>query len=110
MLQDMHWRSIIIERVIDMDIKQECHNIADTYGYPAQSGQLIEECAELIQAISKYKRAKTAEEQHVAFSHYLEEIADVEIMLDQIKYLLDIKENDLNDIKQYKIHRVLNRI
>jgi len=93
-----------------MDIKQECHNIADTYGYPAQSGQLIEECAELIQAISKYKRAKTAEEQHVAFSHYLEEIADVEIMLEQVKYLIGIKEDELEGIKEYKLHRQLSRI
>ena len=30
--------------------------IADYYGYEAQSNQLIEECAELIQAINKHKR------------------------------------------------------
>jgi len=111
MLRDMHSRSIIIGKEINMENMHDmCKQIADKYGYPSQSSQLMEECAELIQAINKYKRAKTADEQHVALQHYAEEIADVEIMLDQIKYLLDIKEDDLNDIKQYKLHRTLNRV
>lgn len=92
------------------NMRDMCKQIADKYGYPSQSGQLMEECAELIQAINKYKRAKTGEEQHIALQHYIEEIADVEIMLEQIKYLLDIKSSELDDIKQYKIHRVLSRI
>jgi len=93
-----------------MDIHELCKTVADKFGYPAQSSQLMEECAELIQAVNKYKRAKTAEETHTALQHYAEEIADVEVMLEQIKYLLDIKESDLDDIKQFKLHRVLNRI
>ena len=31
---------------------------AKYYGYEAQSNQLVEECAELIQAVNKYRRAR----------------------------------------------------
>lgn len=32
---------------------------AKYYGYEAQSNQLVEECAELIQAVNKYRRVET---------------------------------------------------
>ena len=38
--------------ISDLNIKN-----AEHYGYEAQSNQLVEECAELIQAVSKYRRA-----------------------------------------------------
>jgi len=91
------------------DIKALCKNIADHYGYPSQSNQLMEECAELIQAVNKYKRAKTSDAQYIAFRNYVEEIADVEIMLEQIKYLINVKEQDLNETKLYKLHRTIER-
>lgn len=70
---------------------------AEHYGYEAQSLQLVEECAELIQAVSKYRRvaAKGEDEKLIALGNLIEEIADVEIMLEQIKYLLKIPEEDL---------------
>lgn len=88
---------------------------ADYYGYDAQSNQLIEECAELIQAINKHKRVlhnvqsvnMTLKE---AISNVSEEIADVEIMLTQIKYLLGINEQYIDTIKEMKIKRTAQRI
>jgi NTP pyrophosphatase (non-canonical NTP hydrolase) len=85
------------------DIKTMCKTIADRYGYPVQSFQLIEECSELIQAVSKYRRQGNSD----ALRNYIEEIADVEIMLEQIKYLLGIKEDDIEGVKLYKLHRTL---
>lgn len=78
--------------------------IAYYYGITAQLGILQEECAELIQAISKHLRGEPKD-------NMLEEIADVEIMIDQIRSLLS--ENDLlaiNHIKENKIDRQLARI
>ena len=49
-----------------MDISAENIKIAQYYGYDAQSNQLIEECAELIQAVNKYRRAKAGEESIIA--------------------------------------------
>lgn len=90
---------------------------AKYYGYEAQSNQLVEECAELIQAVNKYRRAvarlgePVAEEKRdIALDNLREEIADVEIMLEQIKYLLKIPEEDLQSIKLYKVNRTRERI
>lgn len=90
---------------------------AKYYGYEAQSLQLIEECAELIQAVNKYRRAvarlrePVAEDKKaVALDNLVEEIADVEIMLEQVKYLLQIPEEDIQAIKLYKVNRTKERI
>ena len=88
---------------------------ADYYGYETQSNQLIEECAELIQAINKHKRVMhngqsvniTLKE---SINNVSEEIADVEIMLTQIKYLLGINEQYIDTIKEMKIKRTAQRI
>ena len=44
---------------MENDIKIMCKQVADKFGYPAQSSQLMEEYAELIQAVNKYKRQKS---------------------------------------------------
>ena len=97
-----------------MDISEELNQIAKHYGYEAQSNQLIEECAELIQAINKYKRATKeevfTEKAYVALNNLIEEITDVEIMLEQIKHLLAIPEDDIKIIKCYKINRTKERM
>ena len=93
--------------ISDLNIKN-----AEHYGYEAQSNQLVEECAELIQAVSKYRRAvaKGEDEKLIALGNLIEEIADVEIMLEQIKYLLKIPEEDLIAYKQFKVNRTKERI
>lgn len=67
-------------------------SIADHYGLENQMSMLEEECAELIQAISKLRRVGVAEQIGVDYigarSHVAEEIADVRIMLEQVEYLL----------------------
>lgn len=100
-----------------MGISQELKKIADHYGYEVQSNQLIEECAELIQAISKYRRATTGAGEPLAdykstlvLDNLIEEIADVEIMLEQIKYLLHIPEAEIEVIKRFKINRTKERM
>lgn len=97
-----------------MNIAEEIKKIAEHYGYEAQSNQLIEECAELIQAISKHLRAKEWDKEQIALENLIEEIADVEIMLEQIKYLLQIvspiTEEDMQAVKIYKVNRTKERI
>ena len=86
---------------------------AKYYGYEAQSNQLVEECAELIQAVSKYRRAKATGGQptlNLVFENLVEEIADVELMLEQVKYLLQIPEEDIQANKLYKVNRTKERI
>lgn len=90
---------------------------AKYYGYEVQSNQLVEECAELIQAISKYRRATAGGGQPLAdykrtvvLENLIEEIADVEIMLEQIKYLLQIPEDELEAVKIFKVKRTRERM
>ena len=80
-----------------------------TYGAPAQKQMVIEECAELIQAICKLDRAKTFDETAKAITHISEEIADVEIMLEQLKIILG-NEYEVVDIKEHKIKRLAERL
>ena len=91
-------------------MENELKKIADHYGYDTQSLQLIEECAELIQAINKHQRASVKLETIDAIKNLAEEIADVEIMIAQIKYLLSIPEREIATIKEYKIYRTLYRM
>ena len=85
--------------------------IAEHYGYDSQSRQLIEEMAELTQAINKAwrKRYDDFEERTKTFENIREEICDVEIMLAQIKYLLGCNDK-VEQEKERKILRQLERI
>lgn len=95
---------------MDEKLKEQAKTIAKKAGYENQSMMLIEECSELIQAVSKYKRAVTREERTLAYLNYLEEIADVELMLFQIKYLLALPEEDIEAVKVCKVNRTLERM
>lgn len=95
-----------------MEIFGKIKQIADFYGYEPQSNQLVEECAELIQAVNKYRRAVLGKGQPVsedkketAFDNLVEELADVQIMIWQISYFLDV---DKDSIEEY-IHKKLDR-
>lgn len=79
----------------------------------------MEESAELIQAINKYWRKQlkcgertilevpigTPEEEHIK-----EEIADVIICIEQLKYLLSVKDVEINEIIQQKLERQIRWI
>ena len=92
--------------------------IAEHYGIENQSIQLTEEMAELTIALNKYRRSSKVEHQTISESideqfiieQIIEEICDVEIVLEQIKYLLNHSSDDLAVWKQRKIERQLERI
>lgn len=79
-------------------INEDLKYIADHYGLEHQLGKCKEELGELIKAIDSLdERAIT------------EEVADVEIMTKQLKYLMRI-EPSVEIYKDYKIARQLRRI
>ena len=93
--------------------------IADAYGYDVQSRQCIEEMAELTQTINKFWRKDlkcgqlTTLEVPIGSPQELsiiEEIADVGICLEQMKYFLAIREEDINKVIEQKLDRQLKRI
>ena len=69
-----------------------------------------EECAELIQAISKYNRArgigqKTNISLEDAKSQLLEELADVKLCIEEILYLTSCDITDMIDMKAEKVRK-----
>ena len=76
----------------------------DFYGEDIQSTVCMEECAELIQAISKQKRGKSDKE------HLTEEIADVLICIKLLQSIYDIPDGHITDWIISKQARMLERI
>ena len=97
-------------------MRDKIRKIANMYGYNSQSRQCIEEMAELTQAINKFWRNELQCGKRKIFQVPIEspnlrsiqeEIADVQIMLWQLCYLLDL---DIESVIEYKLDRQLERI
>lgn len=69
----------------------------------------MEECAELIQAISKYKRGKP-DRDNMAEEIAAEEIADVLISIENMKYVAGISDKKIQKWIDYKQKRSLKRV
>ena len=74
------------------------------YGKDVQSTVCMEECAELIQAISKEKRGKSDKD------HLAEEIADVIICIEMLKQIYNITEDAIYSWVINKQERIIRRI
>lgn len=77
----------------------------EKFGVNNQLDQAQEELSELIQAISKYKRGFKDGRKRV-----IEEIVDTEIMIMQIKIMLKLEQQELEEQKLYKLERLKNTI
>lgn len=101
-----------------MTIDEQIQYIANYYGYESQSRQCIEEMAELTQAINKLWRAKHidtykpgAEEVIIkAEENFIEEMADVFIMICQLQELQGIDDNKFIKVIEKKLDREVKRI
>ena len=83
--------------------KDKLQMIADHYGIMKQLRQLAEECSELaVEASHSARKGLTV--------GIIEEIADVEIMIEQIIYLAKIDRCDIEDCINYKLDRQIKRI
>ena len=92
-------------------------------GEENQMRQTQEELAELIVAINKYERAikndrcpshllEYYKNTDIAYARkeVIEEMADVLIMLDAIKKILDIQDEEIEHFRAFKLSRLLNRL
>lgn len=70
----------------------------------------MEECAELVQAISKVMRAKTDAEKNQARTNLLAEIADVLISIDLLQVTEEIGSDEIMTAVDEKMVRNLARI
>ena len=74
------------------------------YGKDVQSTVCMEECAELIQAISKEKRGNSEKD------HLSEEMADVIICIEMLKQIYNITEDEIYSWVITKQERIIRRI
>ena len=82
----------------------------DYYGSFEQHSVAMEECGELIQAISKFMRATKPSDMLIARNHIKEEMADVLIMLAQLQEMHSIDGKELEQEIDYKLARLNERI
>lgn len=76
----------------------------ECYGTEKQSVVCMEECCELVQAISKELRGKSDKE------HLAEEMADVLICMKMLKIMYHVTDDELNEWIKKKQFRQLKRI
>jgi NTP pyrophosphatase (non-canonical NTP hydrolase) len=87
----------------NMDIYGVCKEILERYGKEKQLDMVAEECSELIQAVMKNKRGRDNR------ANVLEEIADVELMIEQLNVIFDIGYTEILFIKEAKLQKVLDK-
>ena len=95
-----------LESGAEMSVEKKIRFIADHYPRSSQMGVAQEECAELIQAISKVRRLGINGE---TLDHMAEEIADVRIMCAQLVAILGLNEAVSRNIDQ-KLDRQMKLI
>lgn len=89
-----------------MNRNQILHTAVETFGRDSQMMMMVEEMSELTKAISKFYRAKDIDEEEAAVANIKEEMADVQIMLDQMKIMFGYGE----EIEREKLERLEKRI
>lgn len=82
-------------------VLEEC---VQRYGVETHIYLLIEECGELLQALSKLRRNGTPK----ARANLEEEVADVLIMLNQMIHIFQME--DVQSIMDYKLDRLQERL
>lgn len=77
------------------------------YGEAAQIDMAVEEMAELTKALCKVKRATPGATTTAAVANVIEEIADVQIMLDQLRLIF---ARSTDEVEEDKLRRLLGRL
>ena len=91
-------------------MKQLLERVITAYGMNKQLDVAIEELSELIQAICKIKRRDSISNESFAVKGNLaEEMADVEIILAELKLLFD-NEDNVKEWNNYKLDRLEKRL
>ena len=77
------------------------------FGEDAQGLQACEELGELIQAVSKIRRAiHSGEPLDAAYYNLVEEMADVLLLMDQLKTMYGITDRELQAVADRKVKRI----
>lgn len=97
---------IAVEEKRSYEMKEKEKEIIEHYGVMPQLKHLQGEMFELTEAIINHENEMTKGN----LSHIIEELADVQVMIDQLKTYYKVKDIDLNKEMEYKVNRQMNRI
>jgi hypothetical protein len=98
----------LIEYSISLPYKQKIKEIINVYGEEHQINKAIEEMAELTKELIKYQnRHQEYLTQEKIIKNIKQELADVEVMIEQIKIIFNFTQNEIDEIKQRKVRKVL---
>ena len=94
-----------------MNVKKLYETVLMKNGDHFQREIAIEECSELIKALCKYDRYFADEDvdKRILRLNIIEEMADVEIMLEQLKLMFDYND-DFESTKKTKLERLAKRL
>ncbi len=95
--------------MITKSIQTILKSIINKYGDFVQIDICIEECSELIKALLKMRRNEDISRVPVLKKDIIEEIADVNIMIEQLKIIYDC-EKEVDDEITRKLIRQIERI
>ena len=87
--------------MLNKENKLKCNKVINAYPKEHQLMMLMEELAELIQATSKLVRYGDTEP-------FLEEFADVEVMMEQMRQMYHIDDGEINKRAEKKLWRALD--
>lgn len=93
-----------------MTAKETMQLAIDSYGRVNRVIKTVEELSELSQALCKILTSKFTDDNSEIFENIFEEMADVEIMLEQCKMIFYKSEDKINDYKKKKIKRLERRL
>lgn len=80
------------------------------YGIDAQMDMVVEECAELIKAIQKWRRHVSRVQDISGYElEIIDEAIDVTFMIEQLKFMLPDKKA-WEDIYQFKFNRLREKL
>ena len=101
---------VIVPVCID-DVQYTVNSMLDKFGEDSQIDVSIEEMSELIKELIKYKRSKihSREKQAASREHVVEEIGDVMFMMEYLKTIFKITDEEIQNIIEEKAKRTYRR-
>ena len=93
-------------------MKEDLLKIITHYGLENQKRKFVEEVYELLDALAElnYNSMHFSNNLQRMIEHLTEEIADVQVVLEQIKLYWSIDPDDIKRVMDYKINRTLGGI
>ena len=84
-----------------------CWQVLSKFGVSNQRDKVIEECAELIDAVCHMKKATTSAEHDYYYTNFIEELVDVIVVCQQMLLAEKITEDNINWRAKVKLEKAL---